>query len=151
MLATLLGPPEVVVGVEPPQAANTVAATSPSTGIRAFIANLPIAALLRMSRIVVRWNFERLAAAYASSPLLVSMNLSRLAPAALALRWLSTHVESAVGLIRDVVRAASSMLPAPAPSVVPAFAAPDMAWLISPVAGSSLAKRGPPTSLRISL
>jgi len=71
--------------------------------------------------------------------------------AASALRWLSTHVESAVGLIRDVVRAASSMLPAPAPSVVPAFAAPDMAWLISRVAGSSLAKRGPPTSLRISL
>src|SRR6266568_1212175 len=85
MLATLLGPPEVVVGVEPPQAANAVAATSPSTGIRAFIANLPIAALLRMSRIVVRGNFERLGAAYPAGPIIVAMNRRRLALSAAAL------------------------------------------------------------------
>src|SRR5260370_13058832 len=91
MLATLLGPPEVVVGVEPPQAANAVAATSPSTGIRAFITNLPIAALLRMSRIVVRGNFERLLAAYAASPIIVAMNRRRLALAALALGLLGSQ------------------------------------------------------------
>src|SRR5260370_23991969 len=91
MLATLLGPPEVVVGVEPPQAANAVAAISPSTGIRAFITNLPSAALLRMSRIVVRGNFERLLAAYPASPIIVAMNRRRLALAAVVLGLLGSQ------------------------------------------------------------
>src|SRR2546427_12770486 len=91
MLATLLGPPEVVVGVEPPQAANAMAATSPSTGIRAFITNLPVAALVRMKRIVIRGNFERLRAAYPASPIILAMNRRRLALAALALGLLGSQ------------------------------------------------------------
>src|SRR6266849_6641324 len=260
MLATLLGPPEVVVGVEPPHAANAVAATSPRTGIRAFITNLPIAALLRMSRIVIRGDFKRLGVACGVGLIIVAMNRRRLALAALALgllgsqaghllayfslvaktalgavaagliagllvvglarllrgrrvrsdsepsfisllailfslqlatfaaqeiveglvggtslmsapdlllwgtlgqlpvaliaasalRWLSARVESAVGLIRDVVRAALRKARATSPAATPAHAAPDLALLISRVAGSSLAKRGPPSSLRIS-
>jgi len=67
-----------------------------------------------------------------------------------ALRWLSTRVESAVGLIREVVHAALSIAPAPAPVAARAYARPDTALLISCVAGPSLAKRGPPSSLRIS-
>jgi hypothetical protein len=278
MLATLLGPPDVVVGVDPPQAANAVAATSPSTGIRAFITNLPVAALLRLSRIVIRGNFERSRAAYAASPIIVAMNRRRLALAALALgllgsqaghllayqlrfgaaaqqiqstgahayfpmvaktavgavavaligglllvglarilsgrrvrsdsepsyvsllailfslqlatfaaqeiaeaivagtsigsaadlllwgtlgqlpvavvaasvlRWLSARVESAVGLIREVVAASLRVAPAPAPVAIAAYVAPDVALLMSRVAGSSLAKRGPPSSLPI--
>jgi len=70
--------------------------------------------------------------------------------AASALRWLSARVESAVGLIRDVVRAALRKARATSPAAIPAHAAPDLALLISRVAGSSLAKRGPPSSLRIS-
>ena len=70
--------------------------------------------------------------------------------AASALRWLSARVESAVGLIRDVVRAALRKARATSPAATPAHAAPDLALLISRVAGSSLAKRGPPSSLRIS-
>jgi len=70
--------------------------------------------------------------------------------AASALRWLSARVESAVGLIRDVVRAALAIAPAPEPAAIPVYAAPDMALLISCLAGSSPAKRGPPPSLRIS-
>ncbi len=70
--------------------------------------------------------------------------------AASALRWLSARVESAVGLLRDVIRASLPMLPALAPPAAPVYPAPDMALLISRVAGSSLAKRGPPTSMRIS-
>src|SRR5713101_4930674 len=91
MLATLLGPPEVVVGVEPPHAANAVAATSPRTGIRAFITNLPIAALLRMSRIVIRGNFKRLGVACGVGLIIVAMNRRRLALAALALGLLGSR------------------------------------------------------------
>src|SRR5258708_17815996 len=91
MLATLLGPPEVVVGVEPPAAANAVAATSPRTGIRAFITNLPIAALLRMSRIVIRGNFKRLGVACGVGLIIVAMNRRRLALAALALGLLGSQ------------------------------------------------------------
>src|SRR5258708_36086250 len=91
MLATLLGPPEVVVGVEPPHAANAVAATSPRTGIRAFITNLPIAALLRMSRIVIRGNFKRLGVACGVGLIIVAMNRRRLALAALALGLLGSQ------------------------------------------------------------
>jgi hypothetical protein len=70
--------------------------------------------------------------------------------AASALRWLSTRVESAVGLIRDVVRAALSIAPAPARLAVRVCAPPHAALLMSRAAGSSLAKRGPPSSSRIS-
>ncbi len=70
--------------------------------------------------------------------------------AASALRWLSARVESAVGLIRDVVRAALRKARATTPATIRAHAAPDLALLVSRVAGSSLAKRGPPSSLRIS-
>jgi hypothetical protein len=70
--------------------------------------------------------------------------------AASALRWLSARVESAVGLIRDVVHAALRKAPATTPAAIPAHAAPDLALLVSRVAGSSLAKRGPPSSSRIS-
>src|SRR6266852_3443899 len=270
MLTTLLGPPDVVVGVEPPQAAKAVAARSPSTGIRAFITNLPIAALLRMSRIVIRGNFKRLGVACGVGLIIVAMNRRRLAPAALALgllgsqaghllayqlrfggaahqiqstgvhayfplvaktalgavaagliarllrgrrvrsdsepsfisllailfslqlatfaaqeiveglvggtslmsapdlllwgtlgqlpvaviaasalRWLSARVESAVGLIRDAIGVVLRIAPASVPAVPP-YATPDIALLVSRVAGSSLAKRGPPSSLRIS-
>jgi hypothetical protein len=70
--------------------------------------------------------------------------------AASALRWLSARVESAVGLVRDVVRAALSITPAPTPAAIPLYSTPDLALLIARLAGPSLAKRGPPTSLRIS-
>ena len=70
--------------------------------------------------------------------------------AASAVQWLSARVESAVGLIRDVVRAALRKTRATTPAAIPAHAAPDLALLVCRVAGSSLAKRGPPSSLRIS-
>jgi hypothetical protein len=70
--------------------------------------------------------------------------------AASALRWLSTRVESAVVLIRDVVRAVLSIASAPAPVAVRVYAAPDLALLVSRVAGSPMAKRGPPSPLPIS-
>jgi hypothetical protein len=70
--------------------------------------------------------------------------------AASGLRWLSARVESAVGLVRDVVRAALSITPAPTPAAIPLYLTPDLALLIARLAGPSLAKRGPPTSLRIS-
>ena len=68
--------------------------------------------------------------------------------AAAALRWLSARIETAVGLIRDAVRAALPALVAP-PVVLPVYAARDIALLISRAAGASLAKRGPPSSLPI--
>jgi hypothetical protein len=68
---------------------------------------------------------------------------------ALALRWLSARVEAAVGLIRDVVNATAPLRPAPLVPI-PVYAASDEALLTAPIARSSLAKRGPPTSLRIS-
>ncbi len=70
--------------------------------------------------------------------------------AASALGWLSARVESAVGLIRDVVRAALRAAPTPTPATMPVYSAPDFALLVSRVDGYSSAKRGPPTSLRIS-
>ncbi|HWO45375.1 MAG TPA: hypothetical protein VNO87_07275, partial [Methylomirabilota bacterium] len=69
--------------------------------------------------------------------------------AASALRWLSARVQSAVGLIRDAIGVVLRIAPAAAPAVPP-YATPDIALLVSRVAGSSLAKRGPPSSLRIS-
>lgn len=71
------------------------------------------------------------------------------AVAALALRWLLSRVEAAIGVIRNVVSASAPMLPA-APVAIPFYPAPDRALLMSRVAGSSLAKRGPPSSSRIS-
>lgn len=70
--------------------------------------------------------------------------------AALALRWLGTRVESAVGAISEVVGATEFLLPAPAPVLVPVGVAADRAQLMSRVAGMSLARRGPPPSSRIS-
>ena len=69
--------------------------------------------------------------------------------AALALRWLSARVESAVGAIREVVRTGISV-PMAAAVDDPVYAAPDRALLLSSLVGSPLAKRGPPSSLRIS-
>ena len=69
--------------------------------------------------------------------------------AALALHWLSARVESAVGLIRDVIGATVPLRPAPLVAI-PVYEASDQALLTSRVASSPLAKRGPPTSLRIS-
>jgi hypothetical protein len=70
------------------------------------------------------------------------------AMAALALRWVGIRVESAVGAIRDAV-AALRAAPLPAPIAIPVYSTPDRALLMSRVAGSSLAWRGPPSSLRI--
>src|SRR5260370_2189479 len=69
--------------------------------------------------------------------------------AALALRWLSARVVTAAGLIRDVVGATVTLRPALL-LTIPVYAASDQAVLMSRVAGSSLAKRAPPSSSRIS-
>jgi hypothetical protein len=68
---------------------------------------------------------------------------------ALAFRWLSARVEAAVGLIRDAVGAIVPSRPAPL-LAVPVYAATDQALLMSRMAGLSLAKRGPPSSSRLS-
>jgi hypothetical protein len=65
--------------------------------------------------------------------------------AALALRWLSLRVETAVGVIKDLVRVAVSLPPA-GPMVIPVYAASERALLASRVASPDLAKRGPPPS-----
>jgi len=72
------------------------------------------------------------------------------AAAALAVGWLSARVESAVGAIRDAVGATATFVPVPAPLVVAANAAAGCALLMSRMVGSSLAKRGPPSSIRVS-
>ena len=68
---------------------------------------------------------------------------------ALAFRWLSARVEAAVGVLRDVV-GAIVLLPLSPPVAIPSYAASDQALLASRIAWSDLAKRGPPSSLRIS-
>jgi hypothetical protein len=68
---------------------------------------------------------------------------------ALALRWLSARVEAAVGLIRDAVGATVALPPAPS-LAIPVYAAPDQALLTSRLAWSNVARRAPPSSLRIS-
>src|SRR5712691_1798619 len=68
---------------------------------------------------------------------------------ALAFRWVSAGVEAAVGLIRDVVGASVPSRLTP-PMAVPVYAASDQALLMSRVARSRLAKRGPPSSPRLS-
>jgi hypothetical protein len=69
--------------------------------------------------------------------------------AALAFRWLSARIEAAVGLIRAVIGATVSSPPA-RPVALPIYAAADQALLTSRNAWSDPARRGPPTSLRIS-
>jgi hypothetical protein len=64
-----------------------------------------------------------------------------------ALRWLSAHVESAVGLLRDAVRVALPMQPTP--QAIAIHVAPDVALLKSRFARFLLALRGPPASLPI--
>lgn len=70
--------------------------------------------------------------------------------AALALRWLSVRVDASVGAIRDVVGAIELMPPAVTVVAMSVYGAPNRALLMSRVAGSSLARRGPPISLHIS-
>jgi len=69
--------------------------------------------------------------------------------AAIAFRWLSARVETAVWLIREIVRATIALQAAPS-IAIPVYAASDRALLMSSVAWSRLVKRGPPSSLRIS-
>jgi hypothetical protein len=64
---------------------------------------------------------------------------------ALALRWVGIRVESAVGAIRDTV-VALRLAPLSAPIAIPVYSTPDRALLLSRVAGSSFARRGPPSS-----
>jgi hypothetical protein len=69
--------------------------------------------------------------------------------AALAFRWISARVETAVGVIRDVV-GATVPLPLTPTVAMPAYAASDRALITSGIAWSDLTRRGPPTSLRFS-
>ncbi len=69
--------------------------------------------------------------------------------AALAFRWLSARVDSAVGLIRDVIGATVPWR-LTSPVAIPVYAASDQALLTSRIAWSDLTRRGPPTSSRIS-
>jgi hypothetical protein len=68
---------------------------------------------------------------------------------ALAFRWLSARIEVAVGLIRDMVRATIALQAEPSIAIT-VYAASDRALLMSRVARSHMAKRGPPSSLRLS-
>jgi hypothetical protein len=68
---------------------------------------------------------------------------------ALAFRWLSARVVAAVGVLRDVVGAIVP-LPLSPPVTIPFYAASDQAVFLSRVARSHLAKRGPPSSSRLS-
>jgi hypothetical protein len=69
--------------------------------------------------------------------------------AAIALGWLWTRFESALGDLRAVL-AAERAPQAPVPIAVPLAPVPNRALLLSQVAGGSLVKRGPPPSLRFS-
>ncbi len=71
------------------------------------------------------------------------------AVAAAALGWLASRFESA---LEDIRAALAVPPPSPTPAVVllPLEASSSRALLLSTVAGASLAKRGPPTSYRIS-
>jgi len=71
------------------------------------------------------------------------------AMAAIAFRWLSARIETAVRLIRDLV-GATAPLPLTALVAIPAYTASDQALITSGIAWSDLTRRGPPTSLRIS-
>jgi hypothetical protein len=69
--------------------------------------------------------------------------------AALALRWLGTRFETAVLELRAVL-AGEAAAQSPVPVVLGLWHAAAGALLLSLVAGGSLAKRGPPPSLRFS-
>jgi hypothetical protein len=68
---------------------------------------------------------------------------------ALAFRWLSARIEVAVGLIRDMLRATIALQAEPSIAIT-VYAASDRALLMSRVARSHMAKRGPPSSSRLS-
>ena len=67
--------------------------------------------------------------------------------AAAAVRWLGTRLESAVGELRTVL---AVEVPAPIAGAVALWFAAAGLLLLSQVVGGSLAKRGPPHSLRFS-
>jgi hypothetical protein len=69
--------------------------------------------------------------------------------AAIAFRWLSARVETAARLIQDMT-GATAPLRLTSPVAIPVYAASDQALLLSRVARSHLAKRGPPSSSRLS-
>ena len=67
--------------------------------------------------------------------------------AAVALRWLGTRLESAVGELRAVL---AIEVPAPIAGAVAVWGTASGSLLLSHFVGGSLAKRGPPPSLRFS-
>jgi hypothetical protein len=69
---------------------------------------------------------------------------------ALALRWLLTRIRSAVAVIRTAIVTVQTV-PTLVPAVVPVATGSEAARLLSCVAGSSFAKRGPPSFVRFSL
>jgi hypothetical protein len=69
--------------------------------------------------------------------------------AAIAVRWLSTRFESAVIELRAVLGVEPGRI-VPLPLVLALWPVPDRSLLLSFVAGGSLGKRGPPSSLRYS-
>jgi hypothetical protein len=69
--------------------------------------------------------------------------------AAMAFRWLSARVESGVGVIRDAIGATVPVWSAPLVAI-PVYAASDQALITSRVAWFHVAKRGPPSSSRLS-
>lgn len=71
------------------------------------------------------------------------------AVAAIALRWLWTRFESAVEDLRVVIKAVHAPR-VPVAVAAPMWPTPAGALLLFQVAGGSLGKRGPPTSLRLS-
>jgi hypothetical protein len=71
------------------------------------------------------------------------------AAAAVALRWLLVRFESAVHEIRRAL-AVLGKVPSIEPPVIAVLRVSDVALLLSRVAGASLIKRGPPSSMRFS-
>jgi hypothetical protein len=66
--------------------------------------------------------------------------------AAVGLRWVGVRVEAAVGAIREIVNTTMPGPMAAAPVAIRAYAVQDRALLMARVAGTSLARRGPPSS-----
>jgi hypothetical protein len=69
--------------------------------------------------------------------------------AAIALGWLARRYESLVNDVRAVLNARPTSLPLAA-LAIPVWVTPSRARLLAQVAGASLAKRGPPSSSRVS-
>ena len=67
---------------------------------------------------------------------------------ATALGWILTRFESAIDRIRCVI-AVRQPAPVPIAVAVPVWTQPDGTFLLSRVAGTSLSKRGPPSSIPI--